>query len=476
MLLAMVAAATAAWWPAQAVARTPIVSALSGRPARPQPARRSAAVAGPLVLAGVTCLYMAGDPLDGWNNVLLILAGTAALILGLLTVSPLAIRTLTGTGRRSSVAVRLAGRDLARYQARSSTALSAVGLALGTAAAIVIATSSALYASDAEGNLAETQLLVRIGEIPARGDVTAIPQRSPAELQLLETTVEEIASTLGEATVTPIDVAIDTGFEGIDGLPAVVLTEQVEPGLHRILTFLYVGSPELLDIYDVELETVPTQVEVLTVESGDVWFEPMTPELVTRSRELTPVYSSLPGSFITPAALNQRGWGTARASWLIETATPLTEDQFQQARELAAGAGITVEARDGQADLASLRTGATAVGMLVALGILALTVGLIRSEAQGDLRTLTATGATSRIRRSLTAATAGTLGLLGAALGTGVAYLGFAAANVDDLGRLLPVPIVHLLTIVIGLPAIAAGSGWLLAGAEPASLTRRGLE
>ena len=43
-----------------------------------------------------------------------------------------------------------------------------------------------------------------------------------------------------------------------------------------------------------------------------------------------------------------------------------------------------------------------------------MTVGLIRSEAAADLRTLTATGATGRTRRTLTAATAGALAFLGA--------------------------------------------------------------
>ena len=57
--------------------------------------------------------------------------------------------------------------------------------------------------------------------------------------------------------------------------------------------------------------------------------------------------------------------------------------------------------------------------MLVALGVLAMTVGLIRSETAGDLRTLTATGASSATRRTLNAATAGALALLGGILGTG---------------------------------------------------------
>ncbi|MGH2840502.1 MAG: hypothetical protein ACRDKY_06715, partial [Solirubrobacteraceae bacterium] len=59
-----------------------------------------------------------------------------------------------------------------------------------------------------------------------------------------------------------------------------------------------------------------------------------------------------------------------------------------------------------------------------------MTVGLIRGESAGDLRTLTATGATSRIRRTLTAATAAALALLGIA----GAYLVLTATYLNDLG------------------------------------------
>jgi len=473
MVLAVVTATAAAWWPARAVARIPIVSALSGRPPRPQPARRSAAVAGPLLFVGIGFLVLADDPLDGWINVFLIIAGMVALILGVVLVGPLAIRALAGIAGRSSIAVRIAIRDLARYQARSAAALAAISLALGIATAIVIATSVALYATGAEGNLANTQLLVRIGEIPAQGDVAPIPDRTPAEVARLDTVVDEIAGAFDQATVTPVDVAVARDFEGFGGLPAVVLTEEVEPGLNRILTFLYLANPTILEHYGVELATIRPETEVLTVETGELYLDPIGPELVENSEHLTPGYTSLPGSFITPFAIQQRGWASARAIWLIETATPISEDQFDDAREMAANAGITVEARSDQANLVALRTGATSVGVLVALGILAMTVGLIRSEAEGDLRTLTATGATSRMRRTLTAATTGSLALLGAVLGTIGAYVGFAASYANELGTLLPVPFLHVMVIVVGLPLLASVAGWLLAGREPRTLARQ---
>jgi putative ABC transport system permease protein len=177
-----------------------------------------------------------------------------------------------------------------------------------------------------------------------------------------------------------------------------------------------------------------------------------------------------------PDAMRQRGWEPALVGWLIESAAPLTEEQIATARQLAADAALTIESRDHQEGLLALRSSATAVGIFVALGILAMTVGLIRNEAVGDLRTLTATGATSRIRRTLTAATAGTLALLGALLGTAGAYVALIAGYISDISALRHVPVLNLLLIVAGIPLIAAFAGWIMAGREPVMLTRQPME
>lgn len=477
MMLAVVAATAAAWWPARSAARVPIVAALSGRPPRPRAPSRSAAWGVPFVLVGLALLVIVGNLVESFIDVALIMAGSVSLVLGVLLLGPVtAIRAATRAAERTSVPVRLALRDLARYRARSGAALAAISLALGIAAAIVLASSAALYASNAEGNLSETQLLVRIGEIPSTGDIAPIPDRTEAEVDQIERAVDGIAATVEEATVTPIDVALAPDFEGIDGLPAMVLTEQVSPGLRRILSLLYVATPELLEHYEADLDALAPSTEILTVETGALWLEPIEPELVQNLTHLSPGYTSLPGSFITPAGLRDRGWETARAAWLIEATAPISDDQAADAVRLAADAGITVETRDAQGDLHALRTGATALGMVVALGILAMTVGLVRTETSGDVRVLTATGATSRIRRSLTAATAGALALLGAVIGTAAAFLAVIAVHARDLGTLLPVPAPHLVLICIGVPLAAAVAGWLLAGREPSAIARHPIE
>jgi putative ABC transport system permease protein len=100
----------------------------------------------------------------------------------------------------------------------------------------------------------------------------------------------------------------------------------------------------------------------------------------------------------------------------------------------------------------------------------------IRSETANDLRTLAATGATPNTRRNLTAATAGALALLGGVLGTAGAYGALLVWYRSDLHRLSQVPIANLLVILAGLPLIAVTAGWLLAGREPAALSRRPLQ
>jgi putative ABC transport system permease protein len=188
---------------------------------------------------------------------------------------------------------------------------------------------------------------------------------------------------------------------------------------------------------------------------------------------------AMPGrtvTFITLGGLRRLGWKQIPAGWLVESRKPLTSDQIADARAAAADAGLAIEVRRKGDSFAALMALATAAGALLALGILALTVGLIRGESAGDLRILTASGATTRIRRTLTAATAGALALLGALLGVAGAYIALAALYYDDLGYLSHVPVLYLALAVIAVPLAAVAAGWLLAGREPPAIARPVIE
>lgn len=144
---------------------------------------------------------------------------------------------------------------------------------------------------------------------------------------------------------------------------------------------------------------------------------------------------------------------------------------------MAAAAHTDIETPSGQPSGSQIRGWAAAAGLLLALGVLAMTAGLIRAETASDLRTLTATGASTTTRRTLAAATAGALGLLGALLGTATAYLAVTAWAHSTLGTTLsPVPAADLIAILAGLPLAATIGGWLLAGREPPVIARQPLE
>src|SRR5260221_5426589 len=102
-----------------------------------------------MILAGVACLGLGNQ-----NRPPLIIAGAVAMTLGILFISPLAIRALAAPGRRAPVAVRLALRDLARHQARSGAALAAISPCLRITAAIIIRFGADKTAADA-GQLAD---------------------------------------------------------------------------------------------------------------------------------------------------------------------------------------------------------------------------------------------------------------------------------------------------------------------------------
>ena len=123
--------------------------------------------------------------------------------------------------------------------------------------------------------------------------------------------------------------------------------------------------------------------------------------------------------------------------------------------------------------LVDFTRGATVLGIVIALSVLAMSVGLIRSETAPDLRTLTAAGASGMTRRTITAATAAALGLLGMA---GVVIAGIARTHSGLTATADGVPPSDLLILLIGLPLVAAIGGWLFAGREPPAVARQPLE
>ncbi|WP_446215323.1 FtsX-like permease family protein [Micromonospora sp. IBHARD004] len=477
MLLAVAAATAAAWWPARTIARTPIMSALSARPPAPRPARQSAVAAAALLATGLTALVTSGG-----DRPVLIAVGTVCTALGVLLVGPLGIRALAAARGGMPVAVRLALGDLARYRARAGAALAAISLALGISAAIIVGSAAAEYSARKAaglGNLTGGQLLIRIGR-----PEPVIPERTPAQLATAQAATDAIGAALGASTAIPLDMAVVTAYAdpgregGPTGHPAVEIGVPAVAGRSTTSHPLYVVSPGLLGLYNVDGSVIGADTDVQTVRSGPLELVNIPARGVRPTTQPLPDlgYSSLPHSLITAGALSRHGWQPARVGWFMEADHTLTEQELATVQEMAAGAGLTIESRREQASLGNLRTGATVAGALLALAVLAMTVGLIRAEAVGDIRTLTATGAPRRVRRTLTATTAGALALLGAFLGVVGAYLALVSVLHRHLDALRTVPVAHLAATTVGLPLLATIGGWLLAGRQPRSFARRSLD
>jgi putative ABC transport system permease protein len=239
MLLAVLTATGAAWWPARATSRVPVINALSARPLKPRPAHRTAISGVLLIASALACLAVANQ-----TSAPLIIFGALAMTLGISFISRLSIRVLTLAGRRAPVAVRLALRDLARYQARSAAALAAISLGLGIAVAIIISSAAAVYAATA-GNLPADQMLIWIGQ---PGDNQLVPIRTPAELSTLAAAAHRIAASLDGATVIPLYMPVSPASKPQPGgqQPVVSLNAPVgraagRNGVYRA-TALYVGT------------------------------------------------------------------------------------------------------------------------------------------------------------------------------------------------------------------------------------------
>jgi putative ABC transport system permease protein len=184
---------------------------------------------------------------------------------------------------------------------------------------------------------------------------------------------------------------------------------------------------------------------------------------------------------ITEHAMNEFHIQATTTDWLVQGTQAFTASQISSAELAASTTQLSVESKNDQPTSFAVITWATVFGIVIALGVLGMSVGLIRSETSSDLRTLAATGASSYTRRTLSAVTAGALGFLGALLGTVGGYVGLIGwlrgnslnGGISSLGN---VPVADLLFILLAMPAFAALVAWLFAGREPAAMAHQPIE
>jgi putative ABC transport system permease protein len=511
MALAAATAVLAARKPAKTVARIPVVSALSGRPPSPKGSHRSAVPGVVLLVVGPLLLAFAG----GWggNNAkdtLFLLAGIVATCIGCLLLAPVVIGVLAAAGRHTPIAVRLALRDLGRYRARSGAALAAVAFAVLMSVLItVISTARLSNVLDYAGpNLQSNQLIVYspYGQY-GMGAGPNTPAPSARTIAAIGASADGIASALHAQSVLTLESAVYSSGPGQGAAQPTASLYQEGTSNNNFSGPLYVATPALLREYGIKPGQISAGTDILTMRSG-LAAEPRMQLIygapaggppgrsaagppgssacptahclanpTIQEVSALPSGTSAPNTVITTHAVHALGLREVTSGWLIQTAKPLTSAQINSARQAALAAGANIEAKSGELGLSQITTSATTAGILIALAVLAMTIGLIRSETASDLRTLTATGAGSRIRRTITGTTAGALALLGGLMGTAAAYIASIAWFRSSLATTVShVPVAGLIAILVGMPLAAAVAGWLLAGREPATIARQPLE
>jgi len=508
MLLAPVTATLAAWRPARAMARLPVVAALSGRPNEPRVSRRNAAI-GASVLAGGVVLVFAGSGQaggaggGGGGGVLVVLAGIVAACVGLYLVAQWVIAQLGRVAGRSPLAARIALRDLARYRSRSGAALGAICLAIVMTGVVVVATT-ARYSDpfDFVGPNLASNVVVVYPAAPAgtfltqpcgAGECTHKAGPPPPSGRSLTALSKRIASAIGATSSLVLYQASDASLN------------RTTPG-RNFNGNLYVATPALLAHYGITPSEVDPTAMVLTsrptlpAAAGEIALDygatPSGPSFgnagpcppgycilapKVQAMPQLPTGTSAPNTVLTMHAVRTLHLHLSAAAVELTTPAALTAQQKQAALTIANAATATIETASSFASLDEVLGWAILLGLLVALGVLAMTVGLIRAETAAELRVLTATGASRRTRRALTSVTAGALGFVGAVLGVVTAYLlvtAFLANNFsDNLSELTRnLPLRPLGVLVIGLPLLAALGGWLFAAREPAGIARQPLE
>jgi putative ABC transport system permease protein len=498
--LAVVATYFAASRPARSITRIP-VAALSGRPAPPKQVHRSALPGVALLVIAAALLSYSGKSANGGGAPELLL-GIVLLIVAVILLAPFCLVLLARAGRQAPIAVRLALRDLARYRARSGSALAAISLGVFIAVLVcVLAAQRYGNVLDYAGpNLSSNQIIVYTpnggpgGGGPGGGGTSGTASTPQAEAA----TARGIASALGSHDIIELDQT------GASLQHAAAGRSWSGP--------VYVATPQLLQAFGIKASSINPDADILTMRPGLSGISKMqlvyggyfgngggngpgsgngpasypcptgqcVANPVIQEVGALPSGTSAPNTVITEHAIRTLGLHVNTQGWLIQTPQPPTAAQITDARLTAGAAGMTIETKSSTPSSAEILDWATVFGIALALGILAMSVGLIRSETARDLRTLAAAGASGLTRRELTAATAFALALAGAVLGTVAAYagaIGYAWDNpLDGLSELSNVPTGNLLFILVGMPVVAAVVGWLLAGREPAGLTRQPLE
>lgn len=468
---AIVAAVTAALFPARRLGRLDIMGVLKGQNVSGAPSRVVPVVGAVIMVVGAVLLIWGARQSSGGDYT--VAFGAIALVVGALSLIPTALVAIGRLGAALPVPLRMASRDAARQRTRSVPTVAAV---MGGVAALTIGLIAGF--SDAK----ESEVLYSPRTIMGQGKVSLYDDLSDEALEAAKAVVRE---RIPDATITPFTVTGSDYFvESAGPQPFVVLAKPECTGEQAVFDkehqdaqeaafeaaadqdgFVWTDSPctglggpsgvggeivalpaaaivERLQLTGAEAEQARAGAvfavrDILGPEavaySGTFAHDASTgmPSDITVTGQTTvpvvivPESATRNGAMFEPgttAALvsseqvEKAGWPTVTYGFLIDAPDGISDDQRTAISERLGDADLYVESGWRDATTLFFTVLVAAVAFLLLVVILTATA-LSMAEQRTDDSTLAAVGATRGTRRGIAAAQAFALSIVGAILG-----------------------------------------------------------
>ncbi|WP_460460816.1 FtsX-like permease family protein, partial [Angustibacter peucedani] len=506
--LGAVAAVTAAYFPARSASRQDVVAVLAGRRGQVS-SRRGLPVLGALLLAGGAALSLVLGTKQGGEYY--VAGGTLVMVLGAIALMPSVVGGVGRLGRRLPLPLRLATRDSARQRGRTAPAVAAVMAAVAgvTTLAIGAASDFAQSRRDYQPRLPSGVTTVQASDVDAswwtsagQSVETFAPGRRLLPTGQLGTT--PLSSPQQLSTYVAPKGCPDTPPEAVTNAPETCSMWQLagtdRPSSYGSTASL-VADPEALASLGYRLDDqqrtvledggvlLPSAALVDRTGHADLMtylvdYGNNQPEaLQRRTHHVSAAYLApqRKGDFLdvisvimTPRTAQTLGTGWQQTGGVLSSsATPLPRSAQDKLQEVLLGSARYAEVyteRGFDESIALPLAGLAAIaGLAVLVGTLTAT-GLALVDSRPDAATLAAVGARPRTRRTMAAAQAVVIGLLGSVAGIAVGIVpGLAvtwpltAQHYDEQSGqsvwgspIISVPWLLLVAIGIGVPVLAA--------------------
>jgi putative ABC transport system permease protein len=473
-VMAVGAAALAAWIPSRTASRVPTTTALQGRmPAFPP---RSWVVPVGFGLAGIGAALMvvALASRSGLSTVMAIVGGAMAIGGTTLLAGPI-LAFVSKAADVVPATPRLVLRDSGRHRTRSAVAVAATLVILLIPVVSIAFQTTAATQQRVNGLSGADRHLMLIGVAPEDGMVGGARNLTPADIQRVAALVPEQSVALFDVIDTPTLIGSEISIA--DGeVPAIPPDERESFGAVAVANpdlVASLGHPDLADglaengmvVLGVDSETI--QVEV----AGDRQVVPQVPVPI--------IGYAMPRILVTDqVAADLEGDRRSQALFVLSRIMTATERETLFTGEfdiLGGWSEFTV------ADLYPIMLGGT---LIVVLIIIALMTAVSAAEVDHDLGVVVAVGAPGSIRRRFLGIMAGYQTLIAAALAI---PLGFGLLKVVGIAQdnyyagpfgiirssFVEVPWPALLAIGIVLPILVAALTALSVRSAPVTPPRR---